>query len=522
MPNTHMAKALHVGWLELRRNVRLWIVTATALAFCYGLIGSFHFDDYSLFSNPVVTSPDGWAEAWTPLQTRPLTYFTFWLNYQLGGQNPIGYHILNLAIHLFNIWLLYAILRELTNGRIAAICTILFALHPIQSEPVLYVFERATLLATFFCLLCWREWLARRYWLAVLWFGLALLSKEECVTFPFFLCFFGRAIVQCASMLALSLAAGVRVLVASAVYHTWAVNPTASPAVLNAQPSSSQAAGVWHLTLAYFQSSLLPYVCTEGRVILRYLALIVAPYGFSIDPEIPAAPTWEGWLAWVVLIAAAVVLWRKRPYGFWFAAGLILLAPSSSVFPAADLAAYRRLYLPLVAFGTLAAYALQHIRVRAFIPVLAIVLALLTVGRCRVWLTDRSLWTEAVERAPGKVRPLLQLSKTLPPEPALGLLDKAERLAPNDGRPCEERGLRLLEMGRAEDALRHLNRAAALLPEDPEAQNNRGVALTFLGEREEAAQAFRAALRIRPCFGMARRNLQRIGLADATPCQMQN
>ena len=51
------------------------------------------------------------------MQTRPLTYFTFWVNYQLGGRNPVGYHIVNIALHLLAVWLLWRTLDRLVNSR---------------------------------------------------------------------------------------------------------------------------------------------------------------------------------------------------------------------------------------------------------------------------------------------------------------------------------------------------------------------------------------------------------------------
>jgi hypothetical protein len=68
--------------------LRGFLLVAAALA-AFGLTaaGSFHFDDYSLFSDPAITSPDGWMEVWRAARTRPLTYFTLWLNYQAGGAN---------------------------------------------------------------------------------------------------------------------------------------------------------------------------------------------------------------------------------------------------------------------------------------------------------------------------------------------------------------------------------------------------------------------------------------------------
>ena len=85
------------------------------------------------------------------------------------------------------------------------------------------------------------------------------------------------------------------------------------------------------------------------------------PYGFTCDPDIPVAKDWRAWLAWTALIALAALLWKFHPHGKWFAAGLLLLAPSSSIFPAEDLAADRRMYLPMIAFAILAGLLLEAV-----------------------------------------------------------------------------------------------------------------------------------------------------------------
>jgi len=66
----------------------LLLALAAIIAFGGCLWGSFHFDDYSMFSR----------DLWRPLETRPLTYLTFWMNAKLGGQNPFGYHAVNFAL----------------------------------------------------------------------------------------------------------------------------------------------------------------------------------------------------------------------------------------------------------------------------------------------------------------------------------------------------------------------------------------------------------------------------------------
>lgn len=153
-------------------------------AFGLCLFAGFAFDDYSLFSDPAVTAGSGWRDVWRPSQTRPLTYFTFWMNYALGARNPFGYHFLNLALHLGAALLAADVLSRLIPRRAGFIGAAIFALHPIQAEPVVYIFERATVLATLLCLLSFRSWLRGRYWLATGWFAAALLAKEELCGVP--------------------------------------------------------------------------------------------------------------------------------------------------------------------------------------------------------------------------------------------------------------------------------------------------------------------------------------------------
>jgi len=250
----------------------LFVLAAVFVAFCPSLGASFHLDDYNLFSDPAITSPSGWWYVWRPLQTRPLTYFTFWLNYQFGGLNAAGYHAVNLSLHLIAVWLLYGVLARLVGERAALAAAAVFALHPIQTEPIVYVFERATLLATVFCLLSMRRWLDGRYWSAAGWFALALLSKEECAAFPLFLLMLRWDLVSAAGMLCLSLIAGARVILVLKILHI---------------RGAGAGAGI----------SPLDYFATQGTVILRYFRLLLVPYGFTCDPDIRVVRDWHAWLA---------------------------------------------------------------------------------------------------------------------------------------------------------------------------------------------------------------------------------
>ena len=461
------------------------------------MFGSFHFDDYSIFSDTAVTAPGGVLQLLEPLRTRPLTYFTLWLNFQTGGRNPIGYHAVNLLLHLAAVTLALAVFRRLMPARAAFIAAALFAIHPLQSEAVNYVFARSSMLAAVFCLAALHAWLCGRQWIAVPWFALALLSKEECVAFPLVLVLLHLSISRnrrewrpVAAMLGLSLLAGLRVLLA--VAHT-------------AGSSVGQFARV----------SRMDYFWSEGPAIWRYLRLIVIPWGFTVDPDLRVDTSWFAWMAWAALVGlcwlAARRFTRARE-GFWFLAGLLLLLPSSSVFPASDLAADHRTYLAFLGLAGCAGVLAQRLPPRVLWIAGALLLCL-SIQRTLVWRTEESLWTDAVEKAPSKLRPKIQLARAVDPQRALAILHDAQTLAPDDPLVPSEVGHVYLSVNRPELALGEFGRALALAPSDPRAFNNRGVALLKLGQREAARQDFERSLKLDPCQADARANLKVMGSA---------
>jgi tetratricopeptide (TPR) repeat protein len=231
--------------------------------------------------------------------------------------------------------------------------------------------------------------------------------------------------------------------------------------------------------------SPLNYLLAQSVVIWRYFQLTVAPYGFTVDPDIHVAP-WLGVAAWVLLLAAVFAIWRRAgaEIATWFIAGLLLLLPSSSVFPVADLSADRRMYLPMFAFAAAAAIPLARIRQQAVLAAIGLVLLALSVRRTAVWMSDASLWQEAMDRAPQKLRPKLQLSRALPAAKALDLLGKARLDAPYNPEIATEIGKILLSEGQPDGALEEFGRALALSPMDARNVNNRGVALQALPWRK--------------------------------------
>ncbi len=120
----------------------------------------------------------------------PLLYTTFWLEHKVWGLAPAGYHAVNLGIHFINTVLLWRLLLRLDVPGpwwIAA----LFAVHPLQVEPVAWVIARKDLLSALFYLAAFTTWLRftetrgpGRYILALTLFAAGMLCKSMVVTFP--------------------------------------------------------------------------------------------------------------------------------------------------------------------------------------------------------------------------------------------------------------------------------------------------------------------------------------------------
>jgi tetratricopeptide (TPR) repeat protein len=448
------------------------------MAFGDSLGSGFHLDDYGIFSDRALTTSSGWMSLWSIARARPLTYLTFWLNYQVGGQDPLGYHALNLLLHLGAVLVAFACLRRLLPERAALVAAAIFALHPLQAESVDYVWSRSTVLATLLCLVSLWEWLRGRHWIAVVWFAAALLARESVAAFPVALLLWDRKHgKQVVAMLGLAAAAGA--------HRLYAVTPS---------PDSGTTG---------------QYLLAQGAVVLRYLRLLLVPYGFTIDPDIRVPPLWLGLLAWAAVLAIGWVAWKRK--WLWLLAALILLLPRASVFRSPDLAMDARMYFPLFAFAAGGAVLLERWKAPAAVRAAVVaILAILSMARTSVWASDEALWREAVKRAPEKIRPRIQLARDLRAADALEVLAAAGRMAPEDPRIAAEMGRVLLSQGQAQAALEEFSHALAADPHNAQNFNGRGVAFGLLGQTAAARADFERALELDPGLDEARENLRKL------------
>jgi hypothetical protein len=194
------------GFLATRWPHVLLGVVAVAALLGYGntLGGYFVGDDFGYVGRfaamPLAEWPRLFVREWSGgmwgfqlKELRPVTALTFIGDGHLWGGAALGFRLTNLCLHIACAWLVGAIAWRVTGEAFCALVAgLLFALHPVHVEPVVWITGRVDLVATFFYLAGIVAWLAYRAgggrrWLVAAWvsYALAAFSKEFGLTLPF-------------------------------------------------------------------------------------------------------------------------------------------------------------------------------------------------------------------------------------------------------------------------------------------------------------------------------------------------
>lgn len=182
------------------RNAR-WTGCGALLALVFAVYipvlrtGGFIWDDPQYITgNPLLRTWPGllaiWIHPTASPQYYPLVHTTFWIECHIAGLHPLLYHFDNILLHAVAAILLW---RALVRLGVPAplLAAAIFAVHPIQVESVAWATERKNVLSLVFYLLAFHSYWsftarfrARDYWLGLILFVAALLSKSVTCSFP--------------------------------------------------------------------------------------------------------------------------------------------------------------------------------------------------------------------------------------------------------------------------------------------------------------------------------------------------
>ena len=528
---------------------------------------SFHFDDsHAIVNNFDLRDLGNFLEF---SGSRFIGYLSFALNYHFGKLNVFGYHLINLIIHILNgllvYWLVLLLLKislkssgldDSSPGTqhlfpwVALTTSLLFVVHPIQTQAVTYIVQRFASLATLFYLLSVVTYLEFRvhpptnkkrflwYLLALLSTVIAMKTKEISFTLPLILILTDVAFPRPGNHF--------RWIALIPFLLTLPIIPLSHPEVL--EPSDGEFVSITD------NINRWDYLLTQFRVIMTYLRLVFVPVHQNIDYDFPLyhslldIPILLSFVFLFALFCLSIFLIKKTPLslhnssfpahylrliGFgilWF---FITISVESSIIPIADVIFEHRMYLPsvglfmalvLMVYPLLTRPPLRHAGDKStsaffrsapkpvlFISPILILLSLLTYQRNNIWIDGISLWKDAVAKAPGNARAHVSLGHAYK---KAGKIDHAITenwiaidLKPNYAKAYNNLGVAYKDLGQHERAIETLQKALEIDSHYSQAYNSLGSIYNDLGQYDEAVIHYQKAIQIHPGFVRAHYNL---------------
>ncbi|MBL7661380.1 tetratricopeptide repeat protein [bacterium] len=415
--------------LEHLINRRGFVLSLLACLCFFVFFNSIHNDfalddHYHIHQNEIVKELSRAGElflspTWPGNLYRPLSELTFTLNYYWGAENPSGYHIFNICLHILVCWLVFWMIKRISGVEIAFWTALIFAVHPLHVEAVTGIVDRTELLAALF-LLAGIYFVERRYVrdrkiytaLSFLFFLCALMSKESalsaCALAPLFF------IAQQPNKSGLKSAATSTILVFLAGITYLFFRFHALGAVLRSEDRP-------FYVVNPLVALELPERIFNGIVLLgHYIRLSIIPWPLTTDYSysklklVTPVNIYEHALEFgnllLILSLISIILWSifRRDqlklyfFGLWFVFSFIIT--SNIFFVTGTIFAERLAYLGSIGICGLIALTLRNflsrrLAVSAGVSI-CIIFSLLSVKQNTFWLSNEVLQAHALEVSP--------------------------------------------------------------------------------------------------------------------------
>ena len=502
---------------------------------------SFHFDDVgSIVKNLSIRKITDLRAIWNFWPTRFITYFSIAFNYHINGLNLFGYHLFNIIVHIGSAilawWLTLLTFRTpaMKNEKIAAHADIIalfigliFVAHPVQTQGVTYVIQRAASLATFFYLASLTLYIKSRlsedeahgrslwkiyYAASIATAVIAMFTKEIAITLPFMALLYELCFLKGER--------GVNWRRLTPFLLTVLVIPLT--AILTKSVNLSD------MTLSSLEDRVFispgQYLFTQFRVMVTYIRLLFIPLNQNVDYNYPLLTSFAepaSFLSLIFLIAILVAAIKIFPryklisFGvFWF---FLTLLPESSIKPIRDLIFEHRLYLPMVGYGFFLVGMIYYIfgdkhprKIAITLVIIVACYSVLTYNRNFVWKDKFSLWDDAVRKSPGKGRPYNDRGNAYVDkgdlDRAISDFNRSIELDPYDVKAYNNRGNAYEKKGDLDRAIADYNKAIEIKSNIPDIYNNRGSAYKAKGDLDRAIEDYNKAIEVGPLFADAYNN----------------
>lgn len=540
------------GLSAIKKELIFYFITALILILTFSVsfqAGWLNWDDsYQVFENPDVTAftfanIGKIFAGYVVGMYQPVTTLFFSLEYALWGNAPVPFHIVSLLLHFLVVLAFGSVISRFTNQpmvRMGAI--LLFAIHPVVAEPVMWISSRSTLIFSLFYLLSVKKYLKiadgkNNKW-TYLWLYLtailAMGSKATAITLPVTLVLIDIFLYP--KRLRTFHLEKLPLLAFSVVFGLIAINSR----------------GTWPSLTTDLENSysLFHALLLSGDAVMMGLMNIVAPFFLNPYVSYPAAEM--GILPHMILtVVAAAFLFtglflRKRTPELLFAYLFFLLNIALTLpvlFISRQFIADRYLYLPAGVLWFAILVALSRIpgkNIQRYLPwatgILAICFLFVTREQAKIRTDSISLWTNVIEKGDAEAQVYLlradafldagsphqaldDYRSALKRDPqnyltyinraflrnqlgdyggALSDYGMALKLNPEFAKAWDARGTILLNMQETEKALKHFEKALELEPQNPEFMHHAGLGFSILKNYEEASQILKEATLLNP------------------------
>jgi len=537
------------------------LLGAGLLVYSNTFLSSFQFDDRSsIVDNPSISHIYSLNNIWNFWPTRFITYLSLAVNYHLHQINVLGYHIFNLAVHVGSGILVWGlglltfstpVMKDKKIARHARLISffagLVFITHPVQTEAVTYIIQRAASLAAFFTLASLVLYAASRlsegsrrgritYGGSLVSAVLAMFTKEVAITLPLLVCLYEFSFFKTKERSGPSaqtppmgggLCSGFRQkgggkgtagmppglpwrrtlpfllflsLIPLTMFFTKTINIEHLQRIGESAPSISAGR----------------YLLTQFRVIVTYIRLLFVPLNQNFDYDYPIAntlldlPVLASLFFLIGVLIVAVRLFRGHrlaSFGIFFF--FLALLPESSVVPINDVIFEHRLYLPIAGFslfltsGLVALFGKYNPRTMAAVFALLIIFnSALTYARNSVWKDELTLWSDTIRKSPHKARPYAGRGNAYGRKGDLdqAILDynRAIENRPYYIEAYSNRGSAYAQKGDLDRALLDFSKAIEGKPDYADAYSNRGSVYAQKGDLGKAISDYSKVLEISP------------------------
>ncbi len=467
-----------IRWIKSNLSLLMLLAVCVLTLYLPFSGNAFLSDDLpEIKNNPQITSfsyvlshPSGFI--------RPLVYF---LTYNIFGLNPVFFRLFNIILHMVNTWLVFALLSRLHKKSLAFFAAMIFAVHPLLTEPVLWIsgglYPQYTLFfltALLFYILSSTGKKSVLYWTSVTCFFLALESHMIAITLPAVIFIYEMSLGDIKKNWLRILPFGVMSLLWIGLSFSYVPERSHTLQTVHYQQSSSEN-----------PAKLLPIAVTE------YLKLIIWPEDLTLYHSELNFSTLQ--FIWRVIITMAIIgatlyaFFKNKAIFFWLSFFLINLIPTitTATFRLTWIVAERYSYLASI--GIIAAllviiekylYSKKYRNIiYGVLTAVIILLSVRSIFRSIDWINEDNLW--------------IATGRTSPSSP-----NTHNNLGDMYGRHKDYYS-----------AIKEFETAIVLKPDYADAYHNLGNTYNEIGEKNKALELYTKAAELNPILWQSRQNI---------------